>query len=181
MSHHDLEQRVAALEARLRAAEDLDALRRLKARYGKLLDRRYARRGGLRPPGEVEPLAREAAALFTADAVWDGGPGLGVCEGREAIFERLAHSTLQFAWHFFVKPDLEVEGDTAHGTWDILSPCTTAEGRPMWMAGVEHDSYVREGGVWLHRSMKLDLVFMAPYDRGWAKAKPPEGGAGPAR
>jgi hypothetical protein len=180
MRHHDLEQRVAALEARLRAAEDLDALQRLKARYGKLLDQRYTRRGGLRPRSEVEPLAREAAELFTADAVWDGGPGLGVCRGRDAIFERLAHSTLQFAWHFFVKPDLLVDGDTACGTWDILSPCTTAEGRPMWMAGVEHDTYVREGGVWLHRSMKLDLVFMAPYDKGWAKAKPPGGGAGSA-
>lgn len=166
----DLGARVEALEARLRAAEDLAALGRLKARYGKLLDRRYAPRGGLRPPDEVLPLAREAASLFTEDAVWDGGPGLGVCEGRVAIAARLAESTLRFAWHFFVKPDLEVEGDHAHGTWDILSPCTTADGRPMWMAGVEHDTYVREGGVWLHRSMKLELVFMAPYEKGWAKA-----------
>ena len=74
MSHHDLEARVAELEARLRVVEDQDALQRLKAHYGQLLDRRYTRRGGLRPRDEIEPLAREAAALFTRDAVWDGGP-----------------------------------------------------------------------------------------------------------
>lgn len=175
MSDHDLEAlaaRVNELETRLRGVEAMDALQRLKAHYAQLLDRRYTRRGGLRPRAEVEPLAREAAALFTEHAVWDGGPGLGVCEGRDAIRERLANSTLQFAWHFFLKPKLEVEGDTAAGTWDVLSPCTTADGRAMWMAGVEHDTYVRENGVWLHESMKLDLVFMVPYDEGWARTKP---------
>lgn len=170
--HEDLSARLHALEARLRAVEDLDALQRLKARYAHILDRRYTRKGGLRPAAEVLPLAREAASLFTADAVWDGGPGLGVCEGREAITERLANSTLQFAWHYFLKPDLEVDGDRASGSWDVLSPCTTAEGRAMWMAGIEHDTYVRQDGVWLHQSMKLDLVFMVPYEGGWAPRKP---------
>ena len=37
----------------------------------------------------------------------------------------------------------------------------------MWMTGVEHDTYVREGDAWLHQSMRLDLVFMAPHERGW--------------
>jgi hypothetical protein len=168
-SLESLAARIDELEARLRAAEDLQALHRLKARYAHLLDRRYTRKGGLRPPEEVLPLAREAAALFTEDAVWDGGPGLGVCEGREAIQERLANSTLRFAWHYFVKPCIEVKGDEAAGSWDILSPCTTADGRAMWMSGVEHDTYVRRDGVWLHTSMKLDLVFMAPHDEGWSK------------
>ncbi|MGH0031480.1 MAG: nuclear transport factor 2 family protein [Myxococcota bacterium] len=172
MARDELEARIRDLETRLRAVEDVQALHRLKARYAQLLDARFQRRGGLKPAAEVEALAHEAAGLFTEDAVWDGGPGLGVCEGRTAIARRLAHSTLSFAWHFFVKPEIEVDGDTASGSWDILSPCTTAEGRAMWMAGVEHDTYVREGGVWLHRSMKLDLVFMAPHDRGWARAKP---------
>jgi hypothetical protein len=40
------------------------------------------------------------------------------------------------------------------------------------MAGVEHDEYVREGDRWLHEQMKLDVVFLAPHDRGWAKRPP---------
>jgi len=170
MGSAELEARIALLEARLLAVEDQDAIQRLKAHYGQLVDARYTRKGP-KPPDELAPIADEIAALFSEDAVWDGGAGLGVCTGRDAIRQRFLEPTLQFSWHFFLKPNLEVSGDTARGSWDILSPCTTAEGRPMWMAGVEHDEYVREGGVWLHRSMRLDLVFMAPYERGWGPSK----------
>jgi hypothetical protein len=160
--------RVGKLEARLRAAEDVLAIQRLKARYAELVDARYGR-DGPRARTELERLAGEIAALFSDDAVWDGGASLGVCRGREEIRERMAKPTLHFSWHFFVKPAIEVEGDTARGRWDILSPCTAADGRAMWMAGVEHDEYVRAGGVWLHSSMRLDVVFMAPYEKGWAR------------
>ena len=79
----------------------------------------------------------------------------------------MLHSTLQFSWHFFVKPELQVEGECARGRWDILSPCTTESGEPMWMAGVEHDEYARVDGDWLHTQMQLEVVFMCPYERGW--------------
>lgn len=167
MSSSDLEARIAELETRLRRVEDGDAIQRMKARYGQLVDARYTRRGP-KSRQEIEPIAREITALFSDDAVWDAGPGLGVCRGREEIYQRFLEPTLQFSWHFFLKPDLTVEGNTARGSWDILSPCTTSEGRPMWMTGVEHDEYVKREGVWLHQSMRLDVVFMAPYDRGWA-------------
>jgi hypothetical protein len=165
VSSPDLEARIAELEARLRAVEDQDAIQQLKARYGQLVDARYTRRGP-KPREEIEPIARKIAALFSADAVWEGGAGLGVGRGREQIYQRFLEPTLQFSWHFFLKPNLQVKGDSAEGTWDILSPCTTAEGRPMWMAGVEHDAYVREEGVWLHRSMRLSMIFMRSWGAG---------------
>ena len=167
-SPDSLEARVEALERRLRAVEDVQAIQRLKARYAQLTDARYHRKG-VKDAAEVEPLAREIAALFTEDAVWDGGPALGVCEGREAIFERFRAPTLRFSWHYFLKPEIEVEGDAARATWDILAPCTTTDGRAHWMAGAEDDEYARVDGAWLHRRMKLRVVFMAPYDEGWAK------------
>ncbi len=167
MASSDLEARVAELEARLRAVEDQDAIQQLKVRYGQLVDARYTRRGP-KPREEIEPIAREISELFSEDAVWDGGAGLGVAKGRQAIYERLVEPTLLFSWHFFLKPNIAVTGDTARGTWDILSPCTTKDGGAMWMTGVEHDEYVREVGRWLHASMRLDLVFMAPHERGWA-------------
>ena len=37
----ELAQRLDALERRVRAAEDVDAIQRLKARYGQLVDARY--------------------------------------------------------------------------------------------------------------------------------------------
>jgi hypothetical protein len=37
------------------------------------------------------------------------------------------------------------------------------------MSGYEDDEYVKQDGIWLHQSMKLCVVFMAPHDKGWAR------------
>jgi len=161
-----LQARVAELEARLRVLEDREAIRELKARYAELVDARY--RGGRPVPrAELEGLADRIAGLFSEDAEWDGGRTLGLCRGRDAIRERFLEPTLHFSWHYFVKPRIEVEGDRARATWDVLAPCTTPDDRAHWMAGVEEDEYVRQGGRWLHRRMRLRVVFMAPHDTGW--------------
>ncbi len=166
-TNRELEATVRALERRVRVLEDVEAIRRLKARYGELADDRYDRRGVKDRP-ELERLADAIAALFTEDAVWDGGGALGVCRGRSAIRERFFDPTLRFAWHYFVKPRIEVDGDRARGRWDVLAPCTTRDGQAQWMAGVEDDEYARVDGAWLHSRMKLTVVFLAPYERGWA-------------
>lgn len=165
----ELEARVRALEERLHAVEGRQAIENLKARYGELADRRYRRGGGVVDSDELASVAREIGALFTEDAVWDGGATLGLCHGRAAIVERMAQPTLQFAWHYFLKPQIAVDGDTARATWDVLAPCTTTDGRAHWMAGVEEDEYRRVDGTWLHSRMRLDPVFFAPYDRGWGR------------
>lgn len=163
-----LERRIADLEKRLDRAESVQAIHRLKAHYGAITDQRYTG-DGVAPPERLEAIAREVAQLFTEDGVWDGGERLGRCEGREAIYQRFLEPTLHFAWHFFVKPEITVDGDEAHGTWDIFAPCTATNGRPYWMTGVEHDRYRRVDGRWLHSYMRLDMAFMAPYDRSWSR------------
>lgn len=164
-----LERRIEQLEARLDAAESVQRIHMLKAHYGEVTDRRYTRDGPV-PREQLEPIAREVASLFTEEGIWDGGSQLGRCVGREAIYQRFLEPTLHFAKHFFVKPQIQVEGEVARGTWDLLAPCTATDGRPYWMAGVEHDRYQRVAGSWLHSYMKLDLVFMAPYQRGWSRS-----------
>ncbi len=163
----DLEARLAALEARVEAAEAHAAILDLKSRYGALADARYTRAGPLEPEA-IDPIADELASLFTPDAVWEGGGPLGTARGRAAIRERFREPTLHYAWHFFVKPEIRVEGDRAWGTWDVLALITTREGRALWMVGVEHDEYARVEGRWLHSRMRLESKLMAPYDRGWA-------------
>ena len=163
-----LEARIEALSGRLDAAEAALEIQNLKARYASLVDARFER-GAPIPPERMAAVAREIAGLFTGDGVWDGGPSLGVATGREEIAARLAEPTLLFSWHFFLKPRIEVAGDRATARWDILSPCTTRDGRPHWMAGYEDDTYRRVDGSWLHERMKLTAVFMSPYDEGWRK------------
>ena len=167
-SVEELEQKLQLLESRLRVVEDIEAIRRLKARYGQLADLRYGR-DGVKPTQELEPIARELASLFSEDAVWDGGKALGLCEGREAIYQRFMEPSLHFSWHYFVKPQIQIDGDRARATWDILAACTTKKLVAHWMAGQEEDEYVRVEGSWLHSRMRLDLVFMAPYELGWAR------------
>ncbi len=167
-SLEELERQVAELRTRLDAAESVQAIHRLKARYGSLVDARFAKGkqvGGAR----LDELARDIAALFTQDGVWDGGPALGVATGRDEIAARMRESTLVFSWHFFLKPHVEVEGNTARARWDILSPCTTKDGTPHWMVGFEDDEYRKADGEWLHSRMKLTSVFMSPHETGWQK------------
>ena len=164
----ELVDRVGRLEQRLDRAESVLALHDLKARYGDLVDARFAR-GAPVAPDLLADLARRAAALFTEDGVWDAGPALGVARGRDEIAARLTASTLVFSRHLFVKPRLEVDGDRATGRWDLLSPCTQPDGTSLWMAGYEDDVYARVDGVWLHRSMTLTTLFISPAGTGWPR------------
>jgi hypothetical protein len=167
--NQDPADEIRSLAARVRALEDAEAIRRLKARYAELVDARYAK-GGPRPSEELARLAGEIAALFAEDAVWDGGAGLGVCRGRDAIRARMAEPTLLFSRHYFVNPQIDLDGDWARARWELLAPCTLRDGRPAWMAGAEDDEYARVDGLWLHRRMTLAVHFVAPHERGWVRA-----------
>lgn len=164
----ELATQVAGLQRRVEAAEAVLEIQALKARYGDLVDQRFSR-GALVDVDTLGQVTEAAAALFTEDGIWDGGPGLGRHTGRPAIATRLAAPTITFARHLFVKPRIEVEGDRAHGRWDLLSPCRREDGSSWWMCGYEDDEYARVDGVWLHRSMTLTTVVMARVDEGWAK------------
>src|SRR5215510_11082157 len=92
--------RLAQLEQRVQALEDVNAIRHLKARYAAYCDDQY------NPDG--------LAALFTEDAVWES-QGLGRFEGREAIraFFRGASQLFTFAIHYSLNGQIDVQGDTA--------------------------------------------------------------------
>lgn len=166
-SIEDLAAEVADLRARVAAAEGALAVQELKARYADLVDARYEG-GGVVAPERLATLAQAIADLFTPDAVWDGGPALGVAEGREAIAARMRAPTLRFSRHLFLSPHIRVDGNRAVARWDLLAPCTTADGTPRWLCGYEDDEYVRgEDGGWRHRRMVLTTVFLARADEGW--------------
>ena len=165
----ELAAELAELRARVDATESVLAIQQMKARYGELVDRRFSR-GAMLDDATVGAIAAELASMFTADGVWDGGRALGVARGRAEIEARLRTSTLTFSRHFFFKPHIVVHGDRAEGRWDILSPCTTPDGTPHWMCGIEDDVYARGAdGIWRHESMRLTTVFMAPAAEGWSR------------
>ena len=155
----DMIARLDELETRVRALEDTDAIRNLKARYAELCDDNY------NPDG--------IAALFVEDAVWESGP-LGRFEGREAIreFFRGASRIFTFAIHYSLNSQIEVTGDTARAKWYLFMPCTVGDGdQAMWRAGIDEEEYVRMNGRWMFKSKKSTGLFSTPFDSGWNKVR----------
>ena len=145
------------LEQRIRRLEDLEAIRRLKVAYAAACDNGY----------DAEALA----AMFTEEAVWDGG-FIGRSEGREAIraFFRGSHRRLKFARHHVTNPSIEVDGDSATATWYLLQACTYLDGdEAVWGSATYHDRYSRVGSEWKFAHVRLEPHFWTPYADGWAK------------
>ena len=103
--HHHMDMaRLAQLEQRVQALEDINAIRHLKAQYAASCDDHD------NPDG--------LAALFTEDAVWES-QGLGRFAGRDAIreFFRGASQLFTFAIHYSLNGQINVQGDTARAQW----------------------------------------------------------------
>ena len=153
----NLSEIVAELQDRVRALEDTNELRNLKAEYAAACDDNY-------DPDRI-------AALFVEDATWES-QGLGRFEGREAIreFFRGISSHFVFALHYGLNPSIEVTGDSARARWYLFMPCTIGEsGQAMWRAGIDDEEYVRVGGKWMFKSKKSAAIFNTTYEQGWAK------------
>ena len=147
------------LERRLRVLEDIEAIKKLKAHYCAYCDNNYDADG--------------IAALFTEDAVWDGG-NFGRYEGREAIrtFFRGAPRIFPFAIHQVMNPIIEVEGEQAKGQWYLFQPATLAEGnQAVWLAARYEEEYVKVGSEWKFKRLKVFPSFLTPYDQGWVKKR----------
>ena len=147
------------LERRLRVLEDIETIKKLKARYCAYCDNNYDADG--------------IASLFTEDAVWDGGK-FGRYEGREAIrtFFRGAPRIFPFAIHQVMNPIIEVEGEQAKGQWYLFQPATLAEGnQAVWLAARYEEEYVKVGSEWKFKRLKVFPSFLTPYDQGWVKKR----------
>ena len=151
MSQEDLGRRIKVLE-------DVEEIKRLKARYCAHCDDNY------NPDG--------IAGLFTADAVWEGA--YGRYQGPEEIrgFFVNIPQRLPFAIHMVLNPNIEVNGDTASGTWYLFDPCTLAEGnRAVWGVARYDDEYVRVDGEWKFKHVRITRIFRTPFDEGWVKTR----------
>jgi len=147
------------LERRLRVLEDIETIKKLKARYCAYCDNNYDADG--------------IASLFTEDAVWDGGK-FGRYEGREAIrtFFRGAPRIFPFAIHQVMNPIIEVEGEQAKGQWYLFQPATLAEGnQAVWLAARYEEEYVKVESEWKFKRLKVFPSFLTPYDQGWVKKR----------
>jgi uncharacterized protein (TIGR02246 family) len=150
MNKDDISPRLARLEA-------IEEIKQLKAVYCLHCDRGYA-------PDAI-------AALFTEDAVWDGGTG-GKAVGRAAIREFFvaASGRFPYAAHLVTNPIIRVDGDQAAGAWRMLMPCILkdGDGERSAMQCAEYDEvYRRVDGQWLIASLKVQRRRLEFADAHW--------------
>ncbi len=149
------------ISARVGRLEDIHEIRTLKHVYMAYCDLGY-------PPQKLGP-------LFTDDAVWTSDV-FGHHEGRAAIeaFFAGVSSRIVFAAHLALNGIIEVDGDTATGTWRMLMPCTMEEdGRKVgrWILGDYDETYARRNGVWRFSRIDFFINFNITAEESWVGAE----------
>lgn len=146
----------SSVEARLQVLEDIEAIRKLKARYCQLCDDDH------NPDG--------LAALFVADALWEATVS-GRYEGNEAIkgfFTQLRGSgRIRNSAHNAINPIIEVAGDTATGMWRLIMLYTANVEEPLprfyRIIGWYRETYVRTSVGWQFQTLFCQVEESAPY------------------
>ncbi|MBI4192728.1 MAG: nuclear transport factor 2 family protein [Betaproteobacteria bacterium] len=150
------------LEQRIQYLEDVEAIRNLKMLYGQVCDQGY------------DPV--KLSTMFTDDAEFNLNEKgtTQTSKGKEAITERflLMPKRIEFAVHYFIQQTkITIEGNTATASWLMWTPQTLAGGQSVFSSGIERDVYEKVDGKWLFKKTTLDVLFRAPYGKGWGDVK----------
>ena len=130
-----MSENMSELEKRITHIEDLEAIKQLKARYCEICDDNHN-------PERI-------TSVFATDGIWEGR-GIANAKGHDEIrklFERF-QKMMSFSQHNVMNPIIEVDGDTAHGTWYFLGLFTFHENnQAKWQTTRYHEDYVKVDGV----------------------------------
>ena len=159
------------LERRIQVVEDVEAIRKLKIRYGQLVDARFDSSGRLKEQKELDSIAQEIVELFSDDGAWDRGEELGILKGKKQLYDHFRLPGYSFHAHYFLNDYIVPEGDKASAHWYLWMPGTKEDGTAFWLSAVTDDTYTKTNGNWLFTLVKSHILFLTPYDQGWAKQK----------
>lgn len=118
----------------------------------------------------------QAVSLFTDDAEFEIA-GVGVFRGKSRIaayfaalgpdgkLEGKLYDNMQLQPIVHVSPD----GQSAKGRWHLFAQRAIAGVEHEWSTGIYENDYVRQGGVWKIRHLRLYPTMITPYGDGWGK------------
>ena len=165
----DVDAEIASLTQRVERLEGTRAVKKLQRAFGYYVDR---------------GLWGDAADLFTDDGTIELGVD-GVYVGKERIREylRRLHGGQegliygQLNEWVTLQPAITVaaDGTSATARWRNLGMTGQYKRHAEWTDGIYENTYVREGGVWKIKTLRLYVNFVAPYERGWARLAAGEG------
>jgi SnoaL-like domain len=142
------------VEEMVQALWDIEALKNLKARYFRHLDRQ-----------EWDSLLE----LFTSDATFELEVTDGfVCFDDPLVWLANLQKFLPGGWsiHHGHMPELHVDGDGARGTWamyDQVHPGPTAGRDPFHGFGHYEEEYRRAEGSWRISSLRLTRLWVGAF------------------
>jgi hypothetical protein len=137
----------ADLDKRIRVLEDIEAIKKLKAKYFRYIDKK---------------LWDDMEGLWTEDATADYGMGIDLLQGRGAIVKFLKKNLgldSMISVHQGHNPEIQITSDTtARGIWVlndrlIIQTISTLSG---W--GYYDDEYTKENGEWKIKSTKITRI-----------------------
>ncbi len=149
----------SSIEARLQRLEDIESVRRLMATYHQLCDG-WTETGTHKNPAGI-------ASLFTEDGEWAVTARQPAPKGPEQIAS-MARELQAIPWivHFVVNPVVDVDGDTACGTFKgVIRRRHRREDNLSWNMGLYRLPAVRTADGW--RMKRLDWESMTtttPFD-----------------
>ncbi len=148
-----LRARIQALEMRLAAHDDREAIRTLRCTYHEYVN---------------QDRVAELADLFSENATVSYGERPSVT-GREAIRAFFVNFPIKWARQFIHAHVVEVDGDRGKG-YSHLDGRPVLDGKSFMVAGRFDDEYVRENGRWLFSRVVLTVWYMVPVQPGWESA-----------
>ncbi|HTQ36074.1 MAG TPA: nuclear transport factor 2 family protein [Steroidobacteraceae bacterium] len=155
---------LAQLESRVAELDDENLVRNLQAAYGYYVDRR---------------MWDDVADLFAADAVYEVG-GVGIYKGQEGVRKALArmgpagltHGVLndrvQFDTVVSIAPGRR-EARVRGLELGMLGEADKGEG--FWEVSIFDNRFVKEGGLWKVREMRVFPLFRSEYRKGWGRSR----------
>jgi hypothetical protein len=150
------------LEQRLRRFEDIEEIKKLKARYCEACDGGWSGRSSHNVEGIV--------SLFVEDCIWDGGV-FGKREGREALreyYHQNSASNPPLAYHLLTNPIIDVDGDRAIGNWHLTIMLNTPDRTSVLVSGIFDDDYVRTPEGWRIKRSRFTLALTGKHEGAWS-------------
>ena len=150
---------LAALESRITVIEDIEAIKRLKAKYLRCIDMK---------------LWDEVVECFTEDATTDYTDGQYQQQGRDQIVGFLKKGLGRdhfFGFHQCHHPEIEMTGKTtARGVWSLHYYMIDSREKKGYQCGAFYkDEYVKVNGTWKMKSTGYTRVFEENWDRNETK------------
>jgi hypothetical protein len=167
----DLQRKLALLEQRQTALQDINDIKRLQRAYGYYVD---------------AAMWDQVADLFASDGTVEFGLD-GVYRGKKRVRQyfyalgagKTGLSQGQVSENLQLMPviDLASDGRTAKGTWRAVILTGKLGGDAFWGEGPYENEYVKENGVWKISTLHWYQTLMVPYGGGgWARQKDVNGG-----